>query len=193
MSYQGSEAGRVEIEPSISGSHDFWTFEAVEERLVEAMLLWRRSPGGGRWPFAGDGPWALITRRVRMAEGIPSALKPSEQHELVQAFLREDDEAETRQWHGRDRRGALTRDEVARRDEASEWLRLVPEADRDLVVLALGFLASGQKRVPWMRLRRPLGVKFGADGLRKRYHRALAGVAERLNAADFRDGGAVNP
>jgi hypothetical protein len=121
-----------------------------------------------------------------MAEGMVKGMD-------ITRLLQEDDDAETSQWLGRERRGALTRDEVARRDEASEWLRFVPDADRELVVLALGCLANGQKHVPWMRLRRPLGVQYGADGLRKRYCRALAGIAERLNRADFCEGGVSSP
>jgi hypothetical protein len=159
---------------SVGLGADFWTFAAVEERLVEAMLLWRRSPGGGRWPFAGDGPWALITRRVRMAEGMIKGMD-------ITRLLQDDDDAETSQWLGRERRGALTRDEVARRDEASEWLRLVPERDRALVVTVLGLLARGVKRVPWMQLKAMFGVTFGAFGLQQRYNRAIAAVAKGLN------------
>lgn len=164
-----------------NGEINFWTFDAVQERLVEALHLWERSPGGGRWPFAGDGPWQLITRKVRMAEGMVMGMD-------ITRLLQEDDDAETRQWLGRERRRSLSRDEVARRDEASEWLAFVPAEDRELVVLALGCLAKGAKHVPWMRLRKPLGVKFGADGLRKRYSRAITAIAVALNGADFRDG-----
>lgn len=144
----------------------FWTFDAVEERLIEAMRFWWRSPGGGSWPFAGDGPWHLVTRLARA--GSADEVWRIEHDELKAA----------------DRRPVqlpLTRDDIARRDEASEWLAHVPPADRELVVAALVHLAAGAKPVPWTRLKHRLGIRFGADGLRKRYSRAVAGIAAALN------------
>jgi hypothetical protein len=44
MTYGCGNAGRVHEDPSNAGRVEFWTFDDVEERLVEAMLLWRRSP-----------------------------------------------------------------------------------------------------------------------------------------------------
>jgi hypothetical protein len=169
---------------AVEGSTDegcaFWTFAAVEERLVEAMLLWKRSPGGGLGPssgtgYASDAPWQMLTRAVRASAGDVRGMD-------FARMLLADDEEETRRWQGRERPLPLTRDDVARRDEASEWLRLVAEKDRRLVVLALLSLASGAKRVPWMRLKAAIGVQFGADGLRMRYERALGRVAKGLNA-----------
>jgi len=161
---------------SSHGSFDtFWTFETVEERLVEAMLLWKRSPGGGHWPFAGDGPWSLITRETRASAGDLA---------MMDLWRIEQDE---RKLGGGERALPLTRADVARRDEASEWLAHVPERDRALVVLALGWLAKGEARVPWMRLKAALGVKFGANGLRMRYERAIAGVAMALNGGKRAD------
>ena len=74
-------------------------------------------------------------------------------------------------------------------NEAAEWLRFVPERDRRLVSLALAYLAVGNKRVPWMRLKAVMGVRFGADGLRMRYARAVATICQRLNSAEMRAGG----
>jgi hypothetical protein len=34
----------------------------VQEDLVEVMQMWWRAPGGGKWPFASDGPWHLIRK-----------------------------------------------------------------------------------------------------------------------------------
>lgn len=136
----------------------FWTFEAVQDALVEAVDLWRRSPGGGRWPFAGDGPWQWVRNDVEWGhygndpDAVPRSLP-------------------------------LTRAEVAMRDERSGWLAIVPERDRKLVVAAVGQLARGAARVDWMRLKVVLGVPFGADGLRMRYGRALARVCGVLNAS----------
>ena len=131
----------------------YWTFDLVQERLVEAMELWRRSPGGGKWPFASDGPWHLIRK-------------------------------EWSDWDARDpkplRSLPLTRDEVRRRDEASGWFAIINERDRPLVVLAITYLARGYGQVPWKRMLAPLGLKFGSDGLRMRYGRAIRALAMDL-------------
>jgi hypothetical protein len=74
----------------------------------------------------------------------------------------------------------LTRDEVGERDQASEWLALVPAADRRIVVLALYDLQRG-RRVSWLAMRAQVGVKLGADGLARRYTKALDLIARHLN------------
>jgi hypothetical protein len=158
------------------GRNEFWTFDAVQERLIEAMRLWWRSPGGGRWPFAGDAPWHLMTRRTRIEAG---DFKGRELQLREQA----DDAEEAKRWEGRDRKGPLSRDEVALRDEATEWLLWVPERDRRLVIIALTQLAAGHANPSWMKIKTMVGVEFGADGLRKRYSRAVSGVAQRLNGS----------
>jgi hypothetical protein len=137
----------------------FWTFDMVEERLVEAVHLWRRSPGGGRSPYATDGPWELAASDLWGPDVDKDApLRPL----------------------------PLRRREVAARDEASAWLLFVPERDRRLVVLAVTALASGFSQVPWMRLRKPMGVPFGAHGLRKRYCRAIQSICNRINGGNAR-------
>jgi hypothetical protein len=179
MAYDNGFAGRVANEPSEFGRDDFWTFAAVEERLLEAMRLWWRSPGGGKWPFAADAPWHLMTRATRIATG---GLKGRE----FQLHMQAEDAEETRQWQGRERPVPLTREDVGRRDAASAWIVSVPERDRKLVLLALTQLAAGKAQVSWMRLKPLLGVEFGADGLRKRYWRAVTGIVEALNRGDLR-------
>lgn len=137
----------------------FMSFDDVEARLVEAVRLWRRMPGGGRWPFAGDGPWQLVTREVYgpdVDKDAPVRERPP------------------------------TRAEIAAMEEASEWLLLVPEADRRLVALAIGRLARGEKRVAWAKLKAAMGVRHGADGLRMRYSRAISRVCEVLNGGSPR-------
>jgi hypothetical protein len=159
---------------SVVAYDDFWTFDAVEERLIEAMRLWWRSPGGGTWPFAADAPWHLMTRRTRVEAG---GLKGRE----LQLHMQAEDADETRRWQGRERPGPLTRDEVGMRDEATEWLGFVPARDRKLVILVLVQKAAG-RTVSWLKLKPLMGVEFGADGLRKRYSRAVSGVTQRLNS-----------
>jgi hypothetical protein len=150
----------------------FWSFEIVEERLVEAMRLWRRSPGDGRWPFAGDGPWHLVRddgsaqaawdhNLNALQMGRPATEKPKPL--------------------------PLSRAEVAERDQASDWIsRYVPERDRKLVVLGLIQLANGNSRVRWSDIRRKLGAEVQAQSLGKRYSRAITAIARGLNSADFR-------
>ncbi|MPT48265.1 MAG: hypothetical protein E2598_07555 [Sphingobium sp.] len=142
-----------------------WTFDVVEERLIEAMHLWRRSPGGGRWPFASDGPWHLIQAcagdyDARGGDGVSSdvPLRPL----------------------------PLSAAQVARRDEASQWVgRYVADRDRRLVVQVLIIKAAG-RTVSWVRLRRDMGVAVGAGGLGKRYSRAVTRICIALNAAELR-------
>lgn len=133
---------------------EFWTFETVQERLVAAMRLWKRSPGGGSWPFASDGPWHLVTIELYGPDVDKDApLRPL----------------------------PLTRAEVEERDQISEWLRHAPDRDRRLVILAVSQLASGRARIDWMGLRGPMGVKIGADGLRWRYNQAITAICCALN------------
>jgi hypothetical protein len=139
---------------------DFWTWQAVQERMAEAMRHWWRSSDsearfslGGRissiWRQCVDDPLALIERHGLQTEAPPPL--------------------------------PLSRGDMARMVEASEWLAHVREADRRLVVLVLVYLAKGEKKVPWLKLTRRLGTGHGADGLRKRYSRAITDVANVLN------------
>lgn len=137
----------------------------VEAALVGLVELWRRSPGGGRWPFAGDGPWHLVSREAERGdydarggegEAPPPRLSP------------------------------LSREEVRVRDALSGWYRHVPERDRVLLVAAIEQLARTGRAAPdFMGLRSRFpnarnGGLLGADGLRKRYDRALALIARRV-------------
>lgn len=136
------------------------TPDEVEEGLVEAWLLWRRSPGGGRWPFAADGPWHLVSREAGKgdwdARGVDGEAPPP-------------------------RETGLSTKEVARRDALSAWLQFAPDRDRRLVCMVIEQLGRGRQRPDFMALR-PMfpnaqGKALGADGLRKRYGRALTAIA----------------
>jgi hypothetical protein len=180
MNYERTDGGRLSLEASDGGRPDvgdgFWTYEAVLERLVEALRLWWRSPGEGRWPFASDAPWHLMTRRTRIAE---AGLRGMDLQRRLQA---EDDE-EAKRMEGRDDRGPLTRDDVARRDEATEWLGWIAPDSRKVVVAALAQLAAGRTNVDWARVKRTVGAEAGNKGVYRRFSRAVHGVVERLNAA----------
>jgi hypothetical protein len=157
----------------------FWTYAAVEERLVEAMLLWRRSPGDARWPFAADAPWHLMTRRTRIEAG---GLKGRE----LQLHMQAEDAEETRRWQGVDRRGPLSRDEVSLRDETSEWLGWVAADARRVVIAVLLQLAGGRASIDWRRVKAMVGTDaisgIGNKGVYRRYTRAISAITKRLNA-----------
>jgi hypothetical protein len=169
--------------PPNSSSHlreeGFWTFEAVKERLIDALMLWRRSPGGGKFPYAKDAPWHLMTRKTRMSA---AGWKPGRE---LQLHMQAEDFEEAKRWEGRERRGGLTRDEIARRDEATEWLTWMAEDARRVVILALTQLASGREAVDWRRVKVALGSDDGSaignKGVYRRYSRAITAVAVRLN------------
>lgn len=134
---------------------EHWTFAIVEEWLVEAVNTWWRQPGGGGSPFASDGPWDLIV-------------------------------AEWGDWGAHDREEEaprpmpLTRARIARAAEATEWLLLVPELDRRVLCLALRQLAMG-KDPDWKRMLRPLGLRRGANGLKRRYSQGITVICVALN------------
>lgn len=146
---------------------EWWTFDLVREALVEATLLWRRSPGGGRWPFASDGPWHLMTREA--SKGDYDARGGDLEEVAVRPL-------------------PLSREEVDRRDMVSDWMMLVPAAaDRRLLAVCLSFHATGYTQLPWAKIMRFMGVARGQDGLAKRYRAALRAIAVGLNSADFRE------
>lgn len=167
MNYSDGSGGRVTLDPSDDGrvgsGATFYTFDMVQEELVEGMLLWRRAPDRERAWQSVRSFWPEIKRAQWWGDGDGELnLAPEERPEP--------------------RPLPLTRRQVADMERIGEWLGFVPEADRRLVVFALAALASGRARIPWLRLRRPLGVKLGADGLRKRYGAAIAGICAALNA-----------
>ncbi len=139
-----------------------WSFDLVEERLVEAVLLWRRTPGGGKWPYASDAPWHL----AQIVAGDWGKVGLGETSSDVPIGRR-----------------SLSRAEVAERDEASDWIgRWVPERDRRLVATALGWKAN-DRQVPWRRLVREMGMAMGAGGLQRRYERAITCIVKGLDRA----------
>ncbi|KQO57681.1 hypothetical protein ASF14_14710 [Sphingomonas sp. Leaf257] len=136
---------------------EFLAFADVEGRLIKAVRLCWRMPGG-RWPFASDGPWHLIQR-------------------------------EWSDWSAHEEKPVprlpLARYEIAERDEAVAWLRLIPvDDDRRLVVLAVTQLAKGgqRARVSWKEMAGQF-AGLTADTLRMRYSRVMAALTVRVNAA----------
>src|SRR5688500_6032382 len=120
----------IDLYPPKSSSHredaQFWTYDMVEARLVETVQLWWRMPGGGRWPFASDGPWHLI--RAEWGD-----------YADAEAVLRS---------------LPLRRAEIAAMEEATEWLTGGDDdAKRRVLVLALIERAKGKKQVGWSATR----------------------------------------
>lgn len=146
---------------------EWWTFDLVREALIEAAVLWRRSPGSGRWPFASDGPWHLMSRDAQSDYDARGGFDTSSDVAL--------------------RPLPLARVEVDQRNRISEWVLLVPEADdRRLLGVCLEFHARGYTQLPWAKVMGKIGVRRGKDGLQKRYRRALSVIAEALNTAEIR-------
>jgi hypothetical protein len=169
--YESSGSGRVEVGGSDGGrvgetGAAFWSYDAVEARLVEAVRCRWRMSGGGRWPFAGDGPWHLIPKAAR-AETLADFL-------LDQAQMGRDEAP---------REGPPSRAEIGAMEEAEEWLTYV-EDDGQRVALAGGLIdrTKGRKRVGWKALRDRLGEAVTPAGLERRYARAVALIAGVLNA-----------
>lgn len=137
-----------------------WTFDGVQERLIEALQLLARMPDRERgWLSSGTSSlWRMVQR------------------DLVDGAA--DDEPRVR--------SGLTSVEVDRMNEALAWVEQVDERDRKLVGLAVGQLARGAKRVSWRAILPQLGLRLGADGLRMRYGRAITLICQRLNAAENR-------
>ncbi len=147
---------------SVATSDTFWTFEALEERLVAGLLLWLRAPDREQswhrvrayWPDIMRQPWRVDV----------------------------DGEFDERAATPETRRPALTRDEVAEMEQVAELLLLVPDRDRKLVSIVLGCLARGDKAVPWLRIWDGFGRgRPGPEGLRSRYSRAINALAIQLS------------
>lgn len=136
---------------------DVVTFADVEQALVDVVELWRRSPGqGGGSPWAADAPWDLGDQPLYgpdVDKDVP--LRPA----------------------------PLSRAEVGIRDAVSAWLLWVPDdATRRLITLAANQMACrGYKSPGFRELLHPMGLTLGADGLRKRYNRAIYAIAKNLN------------
>ena len=158
---EGSAGDRKDVMPSV-----FWTFELVQERLVEALLLMRRMPDR-------EHAW-LKTKTMSLWQQV----SPTAGMNAVERadYLRIDRDE-------RPRMPGLTRHEVAEMEEALGWMRFVGERDRKLVGLAIGRLARGDRHVPWRELLQPMGMARGSDGLRMRYGRAINAICVALNPA----------
>lgn len=155
-----------------------WSIETVEEALVAVHELWWRSPGGGRWPYAGDGPWHLIQGVAGDyagdgVDGISSSARP---------------------------RPPLDAAEVRTRDAVTAWLQMPCVSNvagamsavkaqkpvttdhlRRLIWRATEELWRGEPRVPWKVIDRTLRFPRSIDAMAHAYRRTLAAIACSLN------------
>lgn len=138
---------------------------AVEQALIDCHELWRRSPGAGRWPFAGDGPWHLIQGEDGDyagdgADGVSSSARP---------------------------RTPLDAGEVGERDRVTAWLQLLDDpADRAIVWRASMDLWRGEPSPQWRAMMRAIRWDRSDRALAARYPRALAMILCRLNGWPIR-------
>jgi len=162
MSYHNSKAGSFADDGSMSGS---MSFDDVQDRLVEAMLTCWRYPDRERgwqtlrcaWPEISRDVWAG-DYDARGGDGTSGdvTLRPASQ----------------------------TRAEVAEMEEAFGWLDAVAPDDRKLIGLAIRELARGRREVSWIDMLPRLGLDRGADGLRKRYGRAITSICTARNGGN---------
>jgi hypothetical protein len=137
---------------------DFYSYELVKDRLVEALQLWMRMPDGDS-RFGLNGRISSLWRQYVPERALVDAVTEAP------------------------RRPLPSRGDIGRMLEATDWITLIPERDRRMVLLALWWPASGS-RVAWLELWKELGRgRPGPDGLRKRFDASISAVAMGLNAA----------
>jgi hypothetical protein len=136
----------------------FYSYKLVKERLVEALQLWLRMPDGDS-RFGLHGKISSLWRQYIPETAFVDVVT------LAPRALRPG------------------RADIGRMQEATDWITMIPERDRRMVLQALGWLAADQ-RVPWIRLWDEQGRgRPGPDGLRKRFDASITVIANGLNAA----------
>lgn len=150
------------------------SIDELEEAFVRVHALWLRSPGGGQWPFAGDGPWHLAQAEVGDIKGDWSeTLVQTDSGKVMQV----------RKVESRAPRAPLDAHEVSERDRVTGWLGLVGDEQlRKAVWLASEALHRGEGRVPWSGIARWIGWARSPNALKGRYRLALGEVLCSLNA-----------
>lgn len=144
-----------------------WTFDMVQDRLVEAMVTcWRGDDRERAWLHVRSA-WPEI-QRDRNAGDYDARGGEASSSEVAL------------------RSASLTRGEVAEMEEAFAWVTRLKAADRKVLAAAIGQLASGKRRVEWDRVVRKIGATHGRDGARMRYTRAIALICEILNGGNPR-------
>lgn len=134
------------------------TFESVQASLVECIDLWRRTPEQDKLGMKASSIWSQMLQRIEPGDFDDRGI------DMVQPALRP---------------LPLSREEVRVRDAVTNWYLDIPKPeDRKLVAVAVGYLARGYQRVPWLKVKHQMRIKFGADGLRKRYGKAIFTICQ---------------
>ncbi len=151
-----------------------WGIGSVEEALIACHDLWWRTPGGGRWPYAGDGPWHLIQGEAGDyagdgQDGVSSSAKP---------------------------RIGLDLAEVAVRERVSVWVPTLENADERIIVREALPYRARDERPGWKHMAQTIRFPVFDDygdlvGTRRwarsysnmgwHYYHGLACIACRLN------------
>lgn len=137
------------------------SYEDVLERLIEASGFLRRMPDRERgWLRDPRSPWPEIMRHSWFGD-YPD-VEPEDRPTLP----------------------GLRSIEVDRMNEALGWLEWTPTRDRKLIGLVLAQLERGETRPAWRSIERRLKSGRHPDTLAKRFDRALAIIAAKLNATN---------
>lgn len=140
----------------------YWTYDVVEARLVEAMQVARRLPDRERGWLAVRAYWPSIVRERCLGDYDAYGYLGSSSDLPVA-------------------RVPLASAEIDALDTSEGWaLAYVPECDRKMVALALGWLVAG-RRIGWRKLRLVLGWQIGPGAVQRRYERAIALICCGLN------------
>lgn len=150
-----------------------WSIDMVQEAFVACHDLWWRTPGDGRWPFAGDGPWSQIVAEAGDVIGEASTDVLDTGTQLIDVITVDTNVRP---------RTALDMAEVGERDRVTAWLQLLPDpVDRMIVHRATLAMWQGESRPPWKQIKRALRWPKGLDALAFHYRKSLASIACRLN------------
>lgn len=143
--------------PGVEGS-PYWSFEAVQDRLAEAFGYLMRMPDG-------EASWLRACDRSSMPPIVRDA--------------RRGDTLETRTGRPGLRSAQVDLVERVFTGEGA-WIEWVVPRDRSLIATVIRM--RGRKTgFEWREVAESEGGLVGADALRKRYSRAVTGIAVRLN------------
>lgn len=143
--------------PVVEGC-EWWSFDAVQERMLEAWGYMGRMPDG-------EAAWLRACSRSSMPAIVRSA--------------RAGDTLETRTGRPGLRSAQVDLVERVLTGEGA-WIEWVVPRDRSLVATVLRM--SGRRTgVEWRDVAESEGGSVGAEALRKRYSRAITGIVVRLN------------
>jgi hypothetical protein len=146
-----------------------WTADAVEERMIEAIISRDRMTPSGRKVMATDGPWHKIIRDYDAFLGPNADYKPETLAELIERLAR--------------KRGALNSAEYDRMIEAENWVTFIAPRRRlrPLVGIVLQYKAANGSRVDWAMVKRRGRFDDDANTLRMSFKRSMEGIARTLN------------